>query len=189
MNKLDRINQALQQTPREEFLPSKIKAMAEIDAPIPIGYGQTNSQPYTVKKMLEWLGAGPGETVLDVGSGSGWTTALLSNIVGDKGKVIAVERIPELVQFGKENCQKLELGNVEFHQAGKKFGWPKQAPYKRILVSAAPSKLPAELIDQLELGGRMVIPVQNDIIVIDKDEQGQVSKTEHSGFAFVPLLP
>lgn len=174
--------------PRESFLPDSVADLAEYDTALSIGYGQTNSQPYTVAKMLEWLEVEPGNKILDVGSGSGWTTALLSHLTGKKGKVTAVEIVPDLVEMGRENCQRLRLKNVSFHQAGQKFGWPKGAPYDRILVSASKSSVPQELIDQLKPGGRMVFPNLTSILEIEKDETGQVSQTEHPGFVFVPLV-
>ncbi len=182
------IDAAFDAMPRPNFLPEDVADMAEYDTAIPIGYGQTNSQPYTVAKMLEWLQVETGDNILDVGSGSGWTTALLSHLTGKKGKVTAVEIVPELVEMGRNNCQRLNINNVSFHQAGKKFGWPKGAPYDKILVSASKSSVPQELIDQLKTGGRMVIPNLTSILVIDKDEQGKLQTTEHPGFAFVPLL-
>lgn len=185
---MDRINQAFNKYPREAFLPADKKSAADFDAPIPIGYNQTNSQPTTVKRMLTWLDVQPGEKILDVGSGSGWTTALLSYLVGDKGEVYAVEKVPELVEFGRENCEKQQVENASFHQAGDVFGLPDHAPYDRILVSAAASDLPEELVRQLASGGRMVIPVQSSILVVDKSPDGATSINEHPGYAFVPLL-
>ena len=185
---MDRVNAAFKAVPRKNFLPGRAKTAAILDMPLSIGYGQTNSQPTTVRMMLEWLDAQPSNKVLDVGSGSGWTTALLSHLVAPKGKVIAVERVPELVEFGRKNCEKLGLKNVEFHQADDVFGWPEGAPYNRILVSAAAREIPPELIDQLAPGGRMVIPVKNSIFVINKDKKGQLQSHEHPGFVFVPLI-
>lgn len=183
-----RIDQAFSKTPRVLFLPTEMQMEADYDMPLPIGYGQTNSQPYTVRKMLEWLDPKEGDTVLDVGSGSGWTTALLAHLVGKDGKVIAVERVPELVEFGRNNCEKLNIKNVTFREAGKVFGWPKQAPFKRILVSAGADNLPQDLLDQLAPGGKLVIPVKGSILEISKDKASNTSTKEHPGFTFVPLL-
>lgn len=185
---MDRINQALNNYSRGAFLPTDKKSAADFDAPIPIGYNQTNSQPTTVKRMLTWLAAQPGEKILDVGSGSGWTTALLSYLVGDQGEVYAVEKVPELVEFGQENCEKQQIENASFHQARDVLGLPSHAPYDRILVSAAASDLPDELVRQLALGGRMVIPVQNSILAVDKSPEGSITVAEHAGYAFVPLI-
>lgn len=180
--------QAFRKMPRENFLPEYLHGQASIDTPLPIGYGQTISQPSTVERMLDWLEAQPGDTVLDIGSGSGWTTALLSCIVGSKGKVFAVERIPELVTFGRDNCARVGVENAAFFQAGRTYGLPKYAPYNRILVSAAAQELPEELLDQLLVGGKLVIPVQHDILVITKTSAQTYETDVHPGFVFVPLI-
>jgi protein-L-isoaspartate(D-aspartate) O-methyltransferase len=185
---MDRIELAFKKISRQDFLPDDVKDSADLDAPLPIGYGQTNSQPSTVRMMLEWLDALPGQKVLDVGSGSGWTTALLSQIVGEKGRIVAVERVPELVEMGRQNCQNIGTRNAKFYQAEKHFGWPDQAPYDRILVSASADRFPKELFEQLAAGGKIVIPVGSSVFVVTKDERGEISKEEHPGFVFVPLL-
>lgn len=182
------IEQAFDNCPRNNFLPSGAQNRADVDAPLYIGYGQTNSQPTTVRMMLEWLDALPKDNVLDVGAGSGWTTALLANLVGPEGKVTATEIVPELVEFGKDNCKRLNLKNIEFHQASKIFGYTKNAPYDRILVSAAASELPKELVDQLAPNGIMVIPIGDSIEVITKHKDDKISRKRHFGFAFVPLI-
>lgn len=184
----DRITEAFEAIDRANFLPPDMKHAAEFDSPIPIGYGQTNSQPYTVRLMLEWLDPRPGEKILDVGSGSGWTTALLAYLVGPKGRVYAVERVPELVEFGRQNAERAGVKNAEFYPAGEEFGLPDEAPFDRILVSASADELPQELIDQLKVGGKMVIPVQNDILEITKKTRGDLDIKKHPGFVFVPLL-
>jgi protein-L-isoaspartate(D-aspartate) O-methyltransferase len=160
---------------------------AALDAPLPIGFGQTNSQPTTVAMMLDWLDVDPGQKVLDIGSGSGWTTALLAHLVGPKGKVIAVELVPELLEFGRDNAERAGVKNAEFHEADDGYGWPKSAPYERILVSAAARTLPPELIKQLAPGGRMVIPIHNSVWVVKKEDDETIDLVEHPGFAFVPL--
>lgn len=182
------IEAAFRAVPREEFLPPEQRINSAWDAPIPIGYGQTNSQPYTVALMLEWLDVQPGDKVLDVGSGSGWTSALLAQLTGSRGHVYAVEKVPELVGFGETNCRRLNIKNVFFHKAGETLGLPKFAPYDRILVSAAAAKLPRDLLDQLKTGGRMVIPIRSSIIVIDKTGEETYEQQEKPGFAFVPLV-
>lgn len=185
---MDAVEQAFEKIHREDFVPEALKDHARVDAPLPIGFGQTISQPMTVKLMLKWLTAQPRDNVLDVGSGSGWTTALLSQIIGPEGKVFAVERIPELVEFGKNNCKKIGVSNVQFFQAGKVYGLPKYAPYDRILVSAAAQKLPEELLGQLKVSGKLVVPVQHDILEITKISEHEYEKVVHSGFVFVPLV-
>ncbi len=183
------VDDAFQAAPRRNFLPPDIADQAEINAPLPIGFAQTNSQPATVAMMLDWLDVEPGQKVLDVGSGSGWTSALLSHLTGKRGMVHAVEIIPELLDFGRSNCAQAGITNVVFHQAGPYYGWPPAAPFDRILVGATAPSLPLELQSQLAPNGRLVIPVKNTIYIIDKDENGQLTQREHPGFTFVPLMP
>src|SRR3972149_11000846 len=111
---MDRIDQAFEVVDRANFVPKELRDAVDIDAPLPIGYGHTNSQPYTVRLMLEWLDPQPGEKILDVGSGSGWTTALLAHLVGPKGWVYAVGRIPELVEFGQDNAEGIGVKKAGF---------------------------------------------------------------------------
>ena len=185
---MSKVDEAFSKIKREDFLPATQKPNANFDMALPIGYGQTNSQPYTVRKMLNWLDVKVGQKILDVGSGSGWTTALLSYLVGEKGKVYAVELVPELVDFGRENCLITGVKNVDFFQAREIFGLPRYAPYDRILVSAAADNLPNELIDQLKESGKIVIPINNDILEITKLENGNLKSISHPGFMFVPLI-
>ncbi len=183
------LDEAFAKAPREVFLPAEERAYAGWDVPLVIGHDQTNSQPTTVRMMLEWLDVQPDQKVLDVGSGSGWTSALLAHLVGHNGRVTAVEKVPELVAFGQENVTKLGLKNVSFYEAKPDvFGWPDQAPYDRILVSAAARELPPELIEQLASGGRLVIPVQSAVVVINKAADGTLQKEAYEGFSFVPLV-
>lgn len=184
---MDPIEQAFAIIPRRDFLPPAVVDQADRNIPLPIGYGQTNSQPETVQSMLKWLDVQPADQVLDVGSGSGWTSALLGQLVGPKGHVTAVEIIPELVAFGRDNCTRLGITNISFHQAVHIAGWPDEAPYDKILVSAAAPGIPQALLSQLKHNGRMVVPVRNSIFIMEKDEQGIVEQTEHRGFVFVPL--
>lgn len=173
---------------RQNFVPEEQRVNANVNAPIPIGYGQTNSQPYTVEKMLRWLEPESGNKVLDVGSGSGWTTALLAYLVGRNGKVYAIEKIPELVDFGRDNCKRLGIQNVQFFEAVKEYGLPNHAPYDRILVSASAAKIPQELLEQLNPGGKLVIPVKSDILEITKNTDSSLETKIHPGFIFVPLI-
>lgn len=173
---------------REDFIPEAYREKANIDAPIPIGFGQTNSQPTTVAFMLELLEPKLGQKILDVGSGSGWTTALLAQIVGPKGKVFGVERIPELVKFGQSALSKYEFPNTEIKKSGNELGLPQQAPFDRILVSATAEYFPQKLVEQLVEGGIMVIPIKNSVYKITKDKNGIIYKTEFPGFSFVPLI-
>lgn len=169
-------------------MPDEAKQLAGIDRAAGIGYGQTISQPTTVKRMLKWLDVQPGNKVLDVGSGSGWATALLAYLTGPRGMVYAVERVPELLEFGQSNFEITGMKNAKFHQAGEQLGWPKEAPYDRILVSASTGELPQELVDQLKPGGKMVIPIEHDILEITKNSNDTLDKVVHHGYVFVPLI-
>lgn len=178
----------MKQIRRADFLPPHMRGYAESDQAIAIGHGQTNSQPTTVRRMLTWLDPQPGDRILDIGSGSGWTTALLATLVGPSGFVDAVERIPSLVTRGLENCKKYNLQNVAFYRAGNTLGLPRHAPFSRILVSASAREFPRELLNQLLPGGRMVVPVKNTILVVDKIEQDEYLTIMHDGYVFVPLV-
>lgn len=182
------IASAFRAVDRKDFVPPKYKQGAYLDEPLPIGHGQTISQPYTVAFMLKLLAPQSGQRMLDVGSGSGWTTALLAHIVGARGRVYGVELIPELVTFGKSNLEKCHFTNASIEQAGDGFGLPQKAPFDRILVSAASTALPQELVGQLAVGGIMVIPIGNDIVKIKKISQKKITKEKHPGFIFVPLV-
>jgi protein-L-isoaspartate(D-aspartate) O-methyltransferase len=181
------ISDVMSQTNRAHFLPRNLKTEANVDAPISIGYSQTNSQPTVVKMMLEWLQVQPGHRVLDVGSGSGWTTALLSKLVGKTGRVYAVEKVPALVKFGRHNCQKANCHNVRFFEAENTIGLIKFSPYDRILVSASAERIPHELLSQLKVHGIAVIPVDTSIQVIKKMDDRHYESTVHEGYRFVPL--
>jgi protein-L-isoaspartate(D-aspartate) O-methyltransferase len=185
---MDPISKAFRAAPRQLFLPDDQVHSADIDIPIHIGYRQTNSQPSTVKRMLEWLEVKKGHKILDVGSGSGWTTALLANLTGPTGQVYAVERIPELLEFGKTNVKKLDIKNVKFFKAGKDYGLAKYAPFNRILVNASAKQLPETLMKQLALHGRMIVPVKHDILVVEKTGNDKFQVSMHPGYSFVPLL-
>jgi protein-L-isoaspartate(D-aspartate) O-methyltransferase len=183
-----RVQEAFRAVRRADFVAPELREQADVDTPLPIGFGQTISQPTTVKLILSWLDPMPGDEVLDVGSGSGWTTALLAHIVGPQGTVYAVERIPELVEFGRDNCRRLSIENAFFFQARREYGLREHAPYARILVSASARELPAELLDQLSIPGKLVIPVQYDILEVTKTAEDEYRTRTHPGFAFVPLV-
>ena len=160
--------------------------MASFDGPLSIGHGQTNSQPRTVEAMLRLLRVEPGQRVLDVGSGSGWTTALLAHLTGESGEVLGVEIEADLVRFGSDNLAATHQPWASIHQAEPGvLGLPDKAPYDRILVSAEPRTLPEELVDQLG-EGRMVIPVYGTMLLVVR-EGGEVTVTRHGGYRFVPL--
>lgn len=156
------------------------------DYPLPIGFGQTISQPYTVALMLELLQVGEEDKVLDIGSGSGWTTAMLAEIAKD-GKVFGIEKIPELVALGKNNISRYKFENAEIREAGVNLGLEEEAPFDRILVSASAKRIPEELLDQLKIGGIMVVPVNKCIYRIKKMSKNEIETENYPGFYFVPL--
>jgi protein-L-isoaspartate(D-aspartate) O-methyltransferase len=173
--------------PRSGFLPEGERRRAGYDGPLPIGEGQTNSQPRTVADMLRLLDVAPGHRVLDVGSGSGWTTALLAHLVGPAGEVVGVELEPSLVTFGQQNLGATDQPWARIVRATPRvLGMPDHAPYDRILVSAEPGKLPHELVDQLADGGRMVIPVRGTMLLVVRDGDDE-HVTQHGYYRFVPL--
>lgn len=186
--KTSRIVDAFRTIDRADFVPRKYLNEAYGDYPLPLGYGQTISQPTTVAFMLEKLQPQAGEKILDVGSGSGWTTALLAQIVGPAGKVCGVEIVPELAELGRKNLANYELNWAEIKLVTGELGCPPLAPFDKILVSAAAEELPDELLSQLKSGGRLVIPIQNSIWQIDKAAAGKFRQQEFPGFVFVPLV-
>lgn len=181
------INEAFAQIDRKDFVLPEFQQEAYFDTALPIGFGQTISQPFTVLFMFNLLNPQSGEKILDIGSGSGWTTALLARIVGSRGFVYGVERIPKLVKMGKKNLKKYKIKNTKIYSAGEILGMPDLAPFDRIFVSAAAKKMPQELVEQLKVGGRMVIPIGYSIWKIDKISKDEILKEEFPGFVFVPL--
>ncbi|GGA63214.1 fibrillarin-like rRNA methylase [Pseudoclavibacter endophyticus] len=188
-----RVWAAFEAVPRLGFLPEDVRPQAEMDAPLPIGHGQTNSQPSTVAGMLELLDVPAGARVLDVGTGSGWTTALLAHLVGPSGRVIGTELVQELRDRGAANLERALQRSGEFasaeirHAQPGVLGAPEDAPFDRILVSAEPNVLPEELVTQLAPGGIMVIPVAGTMLRVVRDAEGDVATTRHGNYRFVPL--
>ena len=181
--------EALLRIDRRDFVLPEYQVQAYKDYPLPIGSEQTISQPYTVAFMLELLQPIKGEKILDVGSGSAWTTALLAYVVGRKGKVYGTEMISDLVRFGQENLAKYHSLQVEVCQAKKgSLGLPDNAPFDRILVSAAGKEIPQKLLSQLKEDGVMVLPVENTVVRIQKKPGREPDMQRFLGFVFVPLV-
>ena len=186
----DWVDAAFAAHPRVGFLPPEQQHLADHDGPLPIGWGQTNSQPRTVAAMLRLLDVQPGMRVLDVGSGSGWSTALLAHMVGPQGEVHGVELVPELVAFGSTNLAATAQPWASITQATPDLlGLPEQAPFDRILASAEAERLPDALVNQLREGGLMVIPVASEMLRVRRMPGTQSPQiTWHGGYCFVPLL-
>ncbi|MCG7878086.1 MAG: protein-L-isoaspartate(D-aspartate) O-methyltransferase [Candidatus Thiodiazotropha taylori] len=183
------VMQAIREVPREAFVPAAERRFAYDNGPLPIGCGQTISQPYIVALMTDLLEVGEDAVVLEVGTGSGYQAAVLSRVVK---RVYSVEVIETLSLQATETLQKLGYENVSCRHADGYHGWPEHAPYDGILVTAAAVDVPAPLVDQLKPGARLVIPVgqpygYQDLIVAEKSQTGEVSEKTILGVAFVPL--
>lgn len=173
---------------REDFLPGDQRAYAAEDRALPIGHQQTNSQPTTVRHMLELLDPQPGDRVLDVGSGSGWTTALLGHLVGSSGSVVGLELVPELVDWSRHNLARYAMPWATIRQADEDvLGLPEHGPFDRILVSAETRGLPQSLVDQIGADGRMVIPVSGQLLVAQRAQDGTIEQRKVGHYQFVPL--
>lgn len=184
----NKIKHAINKIMRYDFLPKKLSNYANLDKPLPIGYGQTNSQPSLVFDMLAKLNLHKGQKVLDVGCGSGWTTALIADIIGPSGFVDGTEIIPELCLFAKHNIKKYKLSNLKIHQTKKQLGYKQHAPYDRILVSAHAHDIPKQLLAQLSPNnGRMIIPVNNELLIVDKHNH-ELTINKSYQVSFVPLI-
>jgi len=185
---------AFRKIKRRDFVLSSGQSRAESDSPQEIGFGQTISQPSTVVFMLELCQPKVGEKILDIGSGSGWTTALLAEAVGPVGKVYAIERIAELKDFGEQNAEKYNFvssGRATFVCTDGSKGLPEFAPYDIIHVGAAASRVPPALLEQLNVGGRLIIPVgttDHNLVLVTKTGPQSFQEKRIPGFIFVPLI-
>jgi len=188
-----RVIEAMRRVPREEFVPPARRRVAYDDAPLPIGRGQTISQPYIVALMLEALTLGDesrGEAALDVGTGSGYAAAILSLLVD---RVYSIERHRELARQAAERFVRLGFGNIEVRHGDGTRGWPEHAPFAAILVSAAAPDVPPALKEQLATGGRLVVPVADSefgqrLVRVTRMAEDRYEQDALTAVRFVPLV-
>lgn len=184
-----RVMRAMGQVPREQFVPGNMQPFAFDNGPLPIGHGQTISQPYIVALMTDMLEPREEHVVLEIGTGSGYQTAVLSSLVK---QVYTIEVVSELGEISAERLKRLGYRNIEYRIGNGYSGWPEHAPYDGIIVTAAATHIPQPLVDQLAAGGRLVIPVgqpysAQELMLVRKDAQGKIHAQEILGVAFVPL--
>ncbi|HEX2444219.1 MAG TPA: protein-L-isoaspartate(D-aspartate) O-methyltransferase [Vicinamibacterales bacterium] len=178
---------AMRKVPRHRFVPAEFQGAAYDDSPLPIGQGQTISQPYIVAYMTEALGVRPGEKVLEIGTGSGYQAAVLAEIAGE---VYTIEIVPELAERAKKTLAELGYKNVFVRVGNGYAGWPEKAPFPRIIVTAAPDDIPPALVEQLAPGGTMVLPVGTsfqEMTIVTKTTQG-IARKATIPVRFVPMV-
>jgi len=185
-----RVIKAMRKVPRDSFVPEDMRLYAFDNGPLPIGYNQTISQPYIVALMTDLLKPEQNHSVLEIGTGSGYQTAILSLLVD---KVFTVEIIKELNGEARERLRKFHYQNIESRYGNGYEGWPEHAPYDGIIVTAAAPFIPQTLVDQLKPGGRMVIPVgqthyHQELMLIEKDQNGDTKNSSVLGVSFVPMV-
>ena len=185
-----RVLSAMAEVPRELFVPPELRHRAYVNEPLPIGHGQTISQPLMTAHMTSVLRATPTDRVLEVGTGSGYQAAVLS-LLAHKGSVVTVERIPSLARHADEMLRFLGLNNVQVELAGPTLGSPRKAPFDAILVTAAAPRLPQSLVEQLAVGGRLVVPIgsrEDQVLVLAIRTSEGVSIKYKGPCRFVPLV-
>jgi protein-L-isoaspartate(D-aspartate) O-methyltransferase len=183
-----RVMRVLSEVPRHLFVPQKLQDVAYENRPLPIGYGQTISQPYIVAIMTELLRVGPDDVVLEIGTGSGYQAAVLSRLTK---RVYTVEIVEALARQALERLRSLGYGNVVVRHADGYYGWKEAAPFEAIIVTAAASQIPPPLLQQLKPGGRMMIPVGGPfapqyLMLVEKNAAGRISTRQVLPVAFVP---
>lgn len=186
----NKVELAIRKSPRHEFVPKSLLDMAYENIPISLMKNQTISQPSVVSRMTELLNVMEGQKILEIGSGSGWQSAILSFLVAH-GKVFSIERHPKLVKFAKENLNKLGIQNVDVILGDGSLGLSQESPFDRIIITAACKKIPPPLFEQLSLDGLLIAPVgeySQSLILFKKTSQGIIEIKNQPGFVFVPLL-
>jgi len=184
----ERIIEAFGSVDRADFVPEELKSGAYEDTALPIGYGQTISQPCVVAFMLELLHPERGDYILDVGSGSGWQTALLSHIVGKEGRVVAIERVPEVFRYGQERLAKYGFENIDLIEGDGTIDIQEEKYFDKIIAAASGSEVPEAFKRELKIGGTLVIPIRESIFILKKIDDTHFSEREFPGFLFVPLI-
>jgi len=184
------IEDAIRKTPREFFVPKQHKEEAYEDRPIETKNMQTISQPSVVARMTEWLDVKPKMKVLEIGAGSGWQSAIIAKLVYPE-TVYAVEKHADLVEFARNNLRNANVNNVQVIHGDGILGFPKEAPFDRIIITAACENIPNPLIDQLSEGGILLAPIGKNtqkLVMFQKTKQGMVEKKIEDGYVFVPLV-
>ena len=186
------VEKAFRAVPRHLFVPKKMEAQAYIDDPLPIGEGQTVSQPSTVSAMTEALDVKQGQKILEIGTGSGWQAAILAKLAGKDGFVWTIERHHSLAESAKRNLENAGIRNVRVIVGDGSLGLKESAPYDRIMVTAGCPDIPAPLLEQLKVGGKMVLPIGDlytqQMFLIEKVREGSINRKSLGGFRFVPLI-
>jgi len=181
--------EAMRKTPRHLFVPDSMQSVAYLDRPLPIGYGQTISQPYIVALMTELLDVQKNDRVLEIGTGSGYQAAVLSGLAKE---VYTIEIVPELAREAAGVLKRLKYSNVIPREGDGYQGWPENAPFDRIILTAAPPKVPRALIDQLAVRGKLVAPEgvdnQQQIVVMEKRSDGSMNRKQSIPVRFVPMV-
>jgi protein-L-isoaspartate(D-aspartate) O-methyltransferase len=186
----DNVESAFRNIPRHEFVPESELDYAYYNEPLPIMKNQTISQPGVVSRMTEWLDVKRGQNILEIGTGSGWQSGILSYLVGD-GIVFSIELHPELVKFAQGNLKKLKIKNVHVILGDGSIGYAKESPYDRIIITAACTEIPLPLLEQLKEDGLLLAPVgdaSQSLILLKKTSKGIVEIKNQSNYVFVPLL-
>lgn len=186
----ERVMDAMRRVPRHKFIPKALREYAYQNGPVPIGFGQTISQPYIVALMSDLLNTKPSDVVLEIGTGSGYQAAILSQLVR---QVYSIEVVEELATVARTHLRELGYNNVEVHVGDGNQGWPEHAPYDGIIVTAAAPHIPQALIDQLRPGARLVIPLglpysTQELMVVEKKPDGEIETQDILSVAFVPLV-
>jgi protein-L-isoaspartate(D-aspartate) O-methyltransferase len=182
---------SMRSTPRHLFVPENLREYAYSDRPLPIGLGQTISQPYVVALMTELLEPSPTHRVLEIGTGTGYQAAVLARL---SKHVYTIEIVSELAKSARERLAAMGIRNITVRQGDGYKGWPEEAPFDRIMLTAAPPELPQALLDQLARGGKLVAPVggspwTQELVVVDKTMGGELQRRVMASVMFVPMVP